>query len=125
MKKKFTSTNPKDILASRKVALGLLPGAGKIYGALAMNEGIKKGYGPYSWREKGVLHTVYLDAIERHLDAVRDGQWLDLESGVPHLGCIIAGASIILDANSVGKLIDDLPLPGKAAEILDQYEVKK
>ena len=125
MKKKITSNNPKDILARHKVALGLLPGAGKIYGALAMNEGIKKGYGPYNWRGKGVLHTVYLDAIERHLDAVRDGQWLDPESKIPHLGHIIASASIILDANSIGKLIDDLPLPGKAAEILDKYEVKK
>ncbi|KKK92523.1 hypothetical protein LCGC14_2702110 [marine sediment metagenome] len=125
MKKKITSNNPKDILAGRKVALGLLPGAGKIYGALAMNEGIKKGYGPYNWRENAVKHTVYLDATERHLQAIRDGQWLDLESGVPHWGHIIASASIVLDANSIGKLIDDLPPPGKAAEILDKYEVKK
>jgi len=124
MKKKITSNNPKDILAGRKVALGLLPGAGKIYGALAMSEGAKK-YGPYNWREKGVLHTVYLDAIERHLEALRDGQWLDPKSGYPHLGHIVAGAAIVLDANSVGKLINDLPPPGKAAEILDKYEVKK
>ena len=123
-KANLVSSNPKDILASRKVALGLFPRAGKIYGALAMSEGAKK-YGPYNWREKGVLHTVYLDAIERHLDAVRDGQWLDPESGFPHMGHIVAGAAIILDANSVGKLINDLPPPGKAAEILDKYEVKK
>ena len=120
---KIKSTNPKDILANRKVALGLLPGAGKIYGALAMSEGAKK-YGAYNWREKGVRHTVYLDAIDRHLEALRDGQWKDPKSGFPHLGHIIAGAAIILDANSIGKLIDDLPLPGKAAEILDKYEVK-
>ena len=124
MKKKVTSNNPKDILAGRKVALGLLPGAADIYGALAMAEGAKK-YGPFNWREKGVKHTVYLDAIKRHLLALYDGQWKDSESGIPHLGHIIAGAAIILDANSVGKLINDLPPPGKAAQILDEYEVKK
>ena len=120
----IVSGNPKDIFASRKVVLGLLPGAGKIYGALATMLGAKK-YGPYNWRENAIKHTVYLDAAERHLMAIRDGQWLDPESGVPHWGHIIASASIVLDANSVGKLIDDLPLPGKAAEILAKYEVKK
>jgi len=124
MKKKITSTNPKDILAERKVALGLLPGAGKICGALAIAEGAKK-YGPYNWRDKAVKMTIYLDAIERHLLALRDGEWKDPESKIPHLGHIVAGAAIVLDANSVGKLINDLPPPGKAAEILVKYEVKK
>ncbi|KKL23482.1 hypothetical protein LCGC14_2424910, partial [marine sediment metagenome] len=100
------------------------PGAGKIYGALAMMLGMKK-YGPYNWREKAIKHTVYLDAIERHLLAIRDGEWLDPESNIPHLGHIIAGASIILDANSIGKLVDDLPPVGKSAEILAKHEVKK
>ena len=123
-KANIVSGNPKDILASRKVALGLLPGAGRIYGALATTLGEKK-YGAYNWRKNAVKHTVYLDAAERHLLAIRDGQWLDPESGIPHWGHIIATASIVLDANSVGKLIDDLPPPGKAVEILAKYEVKK
>ena len=124
MIKKITTANPKDIAARRKVALGLLPGAGRIYGALSMAVGEKK-YGPYNWRKKAVKHTVYLDATERHLLAIRDGKWLDPESGIPHWGHIIASAAIVLDANSIGKLIDDLPSPGKAAEILAKYEVKK
>ena len=124
MKKKITSNNPKDMLAGRKVALGLLPGAGKIYGALAMAVGAKK-YGAYNWRDKAVRLTVYLDAIERHLLALRDGEWKDLESGVPHMGHIIAGAAIILDANSIGKLVNDLPCRGESAALLDLYEVVK
>ncbi|KKL52266.1 hypothetical protein LCGC14_2287260, partial [marine sediment metagenome] len=54
-----------------------------------------KKYGPFNWREKGVKHTVYLDAIKRHLLALYDGQWKDSKSGIPHLGHIIAGAAII------------------------------
>ena len=123
-KAKITTENPKDILASRKVALGLLPGAGKIYGALAMSQGVKK-YGPYNWRDKAVKMTVYLDAIERHLLALRDGEWKDPDSKVPHMGHIIANASIVLDANSIGKLVNDLPEVGASAKILDEYEVKK
>ena len=117
-------TNPKDILATRKVALGLLPAAGRIYGALACAEGAKK-YGPYNWRDKSVLISVYLDAIERHLLAIRDGEWKDPKSDIPHLGHIIAGAAIVLDANAVGKLVNDLPPKGMASELLEKYEDNK
>lgn len=122
-KAQITSVNPKDILASKKVAVGLLPAAGKIYGALAMCDG--KKYGPYNWREKEVRMTIYCDAIERHLLALRDGEWKDKESDVPHLGHIIASAAIVLDANGIGKLVNDLPPPGPAAAILKKYTKKK
>lgn len=111
-------SNPKDILGIKKVQLGLLPGAGKIYGALAMEEGARK-YGPYNWRDKKVKMTIYLDAIERHLLALRDGQNCDPETPrVPHLGNIIACASILSDAVEGGFLIDDRPLPGPSAALL-------
>lgn len=113
------STNPKDALASRKVALGLLPAAGKIHGALAMANGATK-YGPYNWREKQVRATVYLDAIERHLLAYRDGEDLS-DAGINHLGHIIAGASILLDAIETGNAIDDRPADGVAAALLDEF----
>src|SRR5207245_2175812 len=58
------TTNPKDLLGVKKVQLGLLPAAGKIYGALAMEYGAAK-YKPYNWRDKKIRITVYLDAIER------------------------------------------------------------
>jgi len=121
MGKKHIPVNPKDIQATRKVALGLLPAAGKIYGALAMAQGAAK-YGPYNWRDSKVLTTVYLDAIERHLEAIYDGEWCAKDSNVPHLGHIIAGAAIILDANGVGNLVNDLPPPGPAAAILAKHE---
>lgn len=120
------TANPKDLLGIKKVQLGLLPAAGTIYGALAMETGAAK-YGPYNWRALKVKMTIYLDAIERHLFAIRDGH--DLDDGVngggkPHLGHIIACASILADAIEGGFLIDDRPLPGPAPGLLDKWEKK-
>lgn len=111
------TTNPKDLIGARKVPLGLLPAAGKIYGAMAMRNGAEK-YGPYNWRDKKVKITIYLDAIERHLLALRDGENQDRESGLPHLAHIIASASIIADAVEGGFAVDDRPHPGPAADVM-------
>lgn len=110
-------TNPKDLIGIRKVQLGLLPAAAKIYGALAMEDGAKK-YGPYNWRDKHVRMTIYLDALERHLLALRDGENDATDSLKPHLGHIIACAGILADAVEGGFLIDDRPLPGPAPALL-------
>ena|SRR5882672_3655199 len=118
------NANPKDLIGAKKVNIGLLPGAGKIYGALAMENGAAK-YGPYNWRNKKVLYTIYLDAIERHLLALRDGENDASDSKVPHLGHIIACASILADAEAGGFLIDDRPLPGPVADILTKYDRSK
>lgn len=51
-----------------------------------------KKYGDYNWR--GVTpHERYYDAAVRHLEAWREGEWLD-ESGLPHLAH--AACSILL-----------------------------
>ena len=110
-------TNPKDLIGVKKVQLGLLPAAGKIYGALAMINGAEK-YGPYNWRDKKVKMTIYLDAIERHLLALRDGEDRAEDSGVHHLGHIIACGAILADALEGGFLIDDRPKAGPAAELI-------
>lgn len=122
--RKFTenldSVNPKDLLGITKVPLGLLPAAGKIHGAMAMKHGAKK-YGPYNWRDKKITMSIYLDAIERHLLAYRDGEDTAKDSGLNHLGHIIAGASIILDAITTGNILDDRPSPGQASVILEEF----
>ena len=114
--------NPKDLVGQRKVPLGLLPGAGKIYGALAMVDGAQK-YLPYNWRDKKVRMTIYLDAIERHLLALRDGEDTT-DTRVPHEGAIIACASILADAREGGFLVDDRPPKGPTPRLLAKY-VKK
>ena len=118
------TTNPKDLIGVKKPQLGLLPAAGKIYGALAMQDGAAK-YGPYNWRDKKILYTVYLDALERHLMALRDREDAARDSGIPHLGHIIACAAILADAVEGGYIIDDRPLAGPGANILAKFTKEK
>lgn len=123
-------TNPKDKFGIKKVLLGLLPAAGKIYGALAMMVGAHK-YGPYNWREKKVLMSVYLDAMERHIAKFRDGEDAEVDpaaaefGAIPHLGNIIACASILADAIEGGYIIDDRPAKGPASAVLAKYDRSK
>lgn len=117
-------TNPKDLLGVKKVPMNLLPAAGRIEGARGMAHGAAK-YGPYNWREKKIKMSIYLDAIERHLVALYDGEDTADDSGVSHLGHIIAGASILCDAKEFGNLIDDRPAPGPAGKLLARYDESK
>lgn len=105
------SQNPKDIAGSKKVPMHLLPSVGPIAGAMACRQGAIE-YGPYNWREQPIELSGYLGAVQRHLDAVKDGQDKDPKSLGHHLGHIIATASIILDAEACGTLKDDrIPAP--------------
>lgn len=120
MSEQSDNTNPKDLIGIKKPQVGLLPAAGKLYGALAMQDGAMK-YGPYNWRDKKVRYTVYLDALERHLLALRDREDVAPDSGLPHLGHIIACASILADAVEGGFLVDDRPLSGPASAIIARF----
>lgn len=113
------NTNPKDRLGAKKVNLHLVPPASKIYQALAMENGAKK-YGPYNWRDKKVQLSIYISAIQRHVDAFFDGEELAEDSGVPHLAHAIANLGIIIDALETGCLIDDRPIKGPAARLIKQ-----
>lgn len=111
-------TNPKDLLGIKKCRLDLVPPALRILAAPAMLLGAKK-YGPFNWREKAVKLTVYTGAIDRHMAAFEDGQTLDPESGASHLSHVAACLAIIADAQAIGKLIDDRPVPGGAAQLME------
>ncbi|WP_370200055.1 dATP/dGTP diphosphohydrolase domain-containing protein [Bradyrhizobium elkanii] len=41
--------------------------------AMAMKNGAKK-YGPYNWRSNKVRMTIYIEAAQRHLAALLDGE---------------------------------------------------
>lgn len=121
---KTSSPNPKDLIGITKVPVGLFPSAGTILGAMSMKDGAVK-YGPYNWREHPVKMTVYLDAMERHLLALRDGEDGASDSGVHHLGHILGCAAILADALAVGNLIDDRPHKGAAAALFEKFREKK
>jgi hypothetical protein len=115
------STNPKDLIGSKKPPISLLPPAGIIHGAMAMKNGASK-YGPYNFRDKKVQMMIYLDAILRHTLALIDGEDVAEDSQVSHLGHIIAGASIILDCQENNNLIDNRPSKGNTPTLLKRLE---
>jgi hypothetical protein len=117
-------TNPKDIIGMTKPPLRLVPPALIIWASRAMALGAKK-YGPYNWRSNRVRRTVYLEAAMRHILQALDGEDLDEESGIPHEAHAAACMGIILDANSIGALIDDRPTKGAASKLIKQLTQSK
>lgn len=111
------TTNPKDALGVQKAALRFVPPALTIFASDAFADGAAK-YGAYNWRKTRVRLTVYLEAMQRHLLAMQDGQDCAEDSGHNHLAHVIACAGIILDAAAHGSLIDDREIPGPAALLL-------
>lgn len=71
-------------------------------------------YGPWNYL-KG--HTVMqlLEAIERHIEAVKSGEDYDSDCSlrvgklVHHLGCAAAGINMYLQQAELGTLVDDRP----------------
>lgn len=101
-------TNPKDAIGDTKLPLWLLSPIAKAQWSLCQFVGLIK-YGAWNWRAAGVRTSVYLSAMQRHLDAYLSGEELDPKDGTPHLGHIMACAAILIDAKAAGKLTDDRP----------------
>lgn len=99
-------TNPKDAIAGTRIPLWLCSPIAKAHWALAQFAGLIK-YGAWNWRVAGVRKSVYISALERHIDAVKSGEQFDPVDGTRHLGNIMACAAIMLDAEAAGKLLDD------------------
>lgn len=108
-------TNPKDAFGLLKVPLSLIPRTAKILIAMGLAVGAIK-YGEYNWRVAKVRIRLYLEAAERHLDALMDGEDLDPETGVPHIAFLMATSAIVADGmyGSTRGMIDDRPLPSNS-----------
>lgn len=105
--------NPKTLAAVDKPALSLCPEAALVAWAGAMKLGANK-YGAWNWRQTGVAASVYADAMARHWAAWKEGEDLDPESRLSHLGHVMACCAILLDAQANGVLIDDRPSVSKS-----------
>jgi hypothetical protein len=116
-------TNPKDLVGSNKVPLGLVPPITQAYLALGHLEGDLK-YGRVNWREAGIRTMIYVDACLRHIAKFRDGEWEDPDTTIPHLANALCCLSIILDAHHSGKLIDDRPKSAESAPVIDKLGEK-
>lgn len=116
----YPDSNPKTAMGMKKPPLSVIPTAALIHLGVVMGLGAKK-YGAFNFREKDVSSSVYIDAAMRHLLSWWDGESTDPESGASHLAHAMACCAILLDAASVGKLIDNRPLPGKASALIRQF----
>jgi hypothetical protein len=114
-------TNPKDLIGSSKLDLGLVPDTLVIAAATAFLEGSLK-YGRFNWRALGVSADTYHAACRRHLAKWWNGQDYDKRTRVHHLANAVACLTIILDAELYGKLTDDRPPcpdPDAMADLID------
>jgi len=101
-----TPNDPKGAAGALKTPLGLIPPYAMEQTAWVHKLGSDK-YGPYNWRKTGVCASTYVNAIMRHLNAWRDGENLDPESGISHLAHVACSCNILLDADYCGTLQDD------------------
>lgn len=103
----MTAENPKTTVGRQKVpTLSPVPSTSLAWLAEAHLDGARK-YGPLNWRETPIPLTIYIDAAIRHLLALKEGQDCAPDSGLPHAAHVMAGMSIVLDAEACGTLIDD------------------
>lgn len=115
--------NPKDISGATKPPLALVPSALKIWVAMVQKHGMEK-YGLYNWRDNPVSLMTYCNAAMRHIEQLVDGEEVCPDSGLPHAAHAAASMGIILDAQSIGNLIDDRPTTGAAGELIRRLTVK-
>ena len=110
--------NPKDVAGAKKTPLRFVPASIGPLTAKVFQDGAEK-YGPFNWRDISIKRSAYIEAAERHLLALKDGEDFDPSSGEHHAAHIIAGLAIMLDADSLGRLIDDRFTSGDTSNILE------
>ena len=114
-------TNPKDIIGSGKLPLGLAPDTIEAEVALAYLEGALK-YGRCNWRIAGVRASVYNDAARRHIKKWWNGENHDPKTRVKHLASAIACLGILLDAELCQTLTDDRPPSAPIGKLIDESD---
>ena len=98
-----TPVDVKKVAGSGKPQLCLMPPVFEEGVCGVLSHGAEK-YGEWNWRETGVEMVTYVSAIKRHLAAIHRGEWIDPESGYPHIAHIGASCAIAMDADAFGLL---------------------
>jgi hypothetical protein len=102
-------SNPKDVIGSKKPAIGYVPCAPLFELGAALQSGALK-YGAHNWRAIGVRSSVYYNAAMRHIMSWWEGEDSDQESGMSHLMHAAACIFILRDSALKENLTDDRPL---------------
>lgn len=101
-------TNPKEDRGQNKPQMWLLPPEALKQCTAALEFGaFTRGYGAYNWRTDPIKLSTYVSALQRHLQAIAEGEEIDPDSGVSHFGHIMANAALLIDAEKHGVLIYD------------------
>ncbi len=102
-------TNPKAAraIADGKAPLRFLQPAANAPTSRVLRHGAEK-YGYRNWRFDRIRLATYLEAVQRHVDAMKEGEWLDPDSGEPHWAHIGANVHVVLDADAFGTLDRDM-----------------
>lgn len=114
--------DPKGAAGALKTPLGLIPAYSMDQTAWVHKHGSDK-YGPYNWRDTGVCASTYINAIMRHLNAWRDGEDIDPESGITHLAHIACSCNILMDASNCNMLQDDRNITPENIQSEEYYEL--
>jgi hypothetical protein len=101
-------TNPKDAIGVAKLPLHFVSGVVKAYHAIALYLGNVK-YGAWNYRASGARASVYVSALQRHMDKWWEGEEYDQADGTPHLANALACISILIETKYGGNLVDDRP----------------
>lgn len=109
--------NPKDRYGLSKVPFSLIPQPAKVLMAMGLSIGAEK-YGPYNWRVEPVQGRIYLEAAERHLNLLLDGEDFDRDTGIHHGAFVLSTIAIYIDAMVHGTLIDNRPLAGRTGDLV-------
>ncbi len=104
--------NPKAAVGNSKPSLANIPPVALYALGAAMADGAAK-YGPFNFRETETDAAVFFNAMMRHLLDWWDGENYANDSAIHHLGHLMAGAAILLDAVHQGNLRDNRPAPSK------------
>lgn len=64
--------------------------------------------------EKGLSYRSLINSLERHCKALKDGEELDADTGIPHYMLIGSSAAMLIHNVMQGKVIDDRAPPKEA-----------
>jgi len=98
--------NLKTAAARGKPTLSAVPPVAFFALGAAMQNGANK-YGVGNYLQTGATASVFYDAMSRHLNQWYQGEDVDKDSGVHHLGHLMASCAILLACEREGVLNDD------------------
>lgn len=113
--------NPKLALGAKAIPMHIVPAAFIMAAATGLHNG-KYKYGLTNYRVAKVSAVTYLDALMRHAQAFKEGEYIDPEDGVPHFSGMCASLAILIDAWFNGNLVDDRPYPSDYRAAYDEFK---